>query len=140
MIDLQVLAFDFGLQRIGVATGNSLLKISHPLDTVSGKNKFEKLDNIARLIETWHPKLLLVGIPSYSEDKKELIFAIRKFAYNLHRRFKLPVEFINEDYTSSIASMKLSDQLIYGRAQKAKLDELAACEILDRYFNQVLNS
>ena len=132
--NMQVMAFDFGVTRIGVAIGNTLLKIPHPLDVVSGKNKFDKLDKIAKLVEKWQPNLFVVGMPSYSADKDNLIIQIKKFANRLQHRFKTPIEFVNEDYTSSAASQQLDEQSIYGYAQKTNLDQLAACEILNRYF------
>ncbi len=39
-----VMAFDFGLSRIGVAIANTLLKIPHPVECITGKNKFEKFE------------------------------------------------------------------------------------------------
>ena len=131
---IQVMAFDFGTTRIGVAIGNTLLKIPHPLDVITGKNKFDKLDKITKLVEKWQPNLFIVGLPSGSADKENLLSQIKKFANRLQHRFKYPVEFVNEDYTSSAASQHLDEQFIYGYVQKSKLDQLAACEILTRYF------
>jgi putative holliday junction resolvase len=132
--NIQVMAFDFGITRIGVAIGNTLLKIPHPLDVISGKNKFDKLDKIAKLVEKWQPTLFVVGLPSYSADKENLLIQINKFANRLQHRFKYSVEFVNEDYTSSTASAQLEEQFIRGYIQKTKLDQLAACAILNRYF------
>lgn len=131
------MAFDFGQVRIGVAIGNTLLKIPHPLTTISGHNKFDKLAKIAKLIEEWRPVLLVVGMPSESSDKQPLIDSILKFRNRLVHNFKLPVNFINEDYTSSIAGDQLQEQSIYGIKQKDKLDKLAACGILQTYFGMV---
>jgi putative Holliday junction resolvase len=128
------MAFDFGLERIGVAIGNSLLKIPHPLVTISGQNKYDKLDKIADLIAKWQPQLLVVGIPSFSEEKEVLINSIKKFANRMHYRFKLPVELINEDYTSALAQNQLTEQNIRTKDHKNKLDQLAACAILAAYF------
>jgi len=134
--NIQVMAFDFGLTRIGVATGNTLLKIPHPLDVISGSNKFDKLDKIAKLVEKWQPNLFVVGIPSDGADKESLITQIKKFANRLQHRFNRPVEFVNEDYTSSLACGQLDLQSIHGYAKKSKLDQLAAGAILNRYFEQ----
>jgi putative Holliday junction resolvase len=132
------MAFDFGESRIGVATGNTLLKIAHPLDTVTGQNKFDKLDKIAKLIEKWQPMLLVIGKPGNEEDKTKLLASINKFANRLSYKFNLPVNFVNEDYTSSLASGQLNEQHIFGRKQSGKLDQLAACAILETYFNNCI--
>jgi len=129
------MAFDFGYSRIGVATGNTELKIAHPLETITGQNKFDKLNKIAKLIEKWKPLLLLVGKPSNGENKAELLASINKFANRLSHRFNLPVNFIDEDYTSSLASGQLNEQNVFGRKQVEKLDQLAASAILETYFN-----
>jgi len=142
------MAFDFGLTRIGTAVGNTQLKIPHPLGTISGKSKFDKMDKIAKLIDKWRPGLLVVGIPSASvgiqnstqsseiaTQKEELIKSIHRFINRLKAKFKLPVELINEDYSSAIASQKLNEQAIRGFAQKVPLDTLAACIILQFYFD-----
>lgn len=131
MDNIQVMAFDFGANRIGVATGNTLLGIAHPLSMITGRDKFEKLAKIEILVSEWSPKLLLVGMPSSSEETAVLV---RKFANRLRDRFKLPVEFINEDYTSSFASNLLDEQNIHGRKQVGFLDQLAAATILNTYF------
>lgn len=132
----QVMAFDFGQSRIGVATGNTEIKIAHPLDTITGRNKFEKLDKIAQLVDKWNPRLFIVGKPSNINDKADFLAAINKFANRLEHRFKIPVEFIDEDYTSSLASGQLNEQNVFARKQHGKLDQLAACAILETYFNK----
>ena len=133
-----IMAFDFGESRIGVAIGNTLLKIPHPVLTVTGRNKFEKLAKIGKLIDEWHPTRLVVGIPSPNQDKQPLIDSIKRFSNRLIHNFKLPIDFVNEDYTSSIASIQLNEQAIYGIKQKEKLDSLAACSILQMYFDTKL--
>ncbi len=129
-----IIAFDYGDTRIGVAIANTTLKIPHPVTIITGRNKFEKLDKIAKLVEEWRPSHMVLGVPTVSEDKEVLLGNIRKFANRLKHKFKLPLTLINEDYTSSIASQKLHEQLIKGKAQKAKLDALSACLILQHYF------
>ena len=61
--DGTVLAFDFGEKRIGVAVGEHLLGIAHPLATVAAEANDERFRQIADLIAEWRPALLLVGLP-----------------------------------------------------------------------------
>lgn len=131
------MAFDYGQVRIGVAIGNTSLKIPHPIEVVTGRGAAQKIEKIRQLINKWGPAHLVVGMPSEGEDKRELIASINKFAKRLHNRFNLPVSFINEDYTSSLASEQLYQQNIAARKQKSKLDELAACAILASYFAEL---
>ncbi|HEU5176093.1 MAG TPA: Holliday junction resolvase RuvX, partial [Burkholderiales bacterium] len=51
-----VLAFDFGLKRIGVAVGEPELGTAHPLAAVHGFPQIEKL------VAEWRPCQLVVGL------------------------------------------------------------------------------
>ncbi|MFN3298485.1 Holliday junction resolvase RuvX, partial [Caldimonas sp.] len=62
----QFLAFDYGMKRVGVASGNTLLGTAQPLGTVSaqGEARFEAL---GRLIRQWQPEALVVGVPFHPD-------------------------------------------------------------------------
>jgi putative holliday junction resolvase len=136
-----ILAFDFGKARVGVAVGNSAVKIAHPVTTLSSRKAHDLIENIKPIVEKWKPMLILIGRPEYSEadiaeneQKKDLLNCIKKFAGRLEHNFHIPIEYMNEAYSSSVASIQLDEQGVYGRDQKYKLDSLAACAILDSYF------
>ena len=121
--DGTVLAFDFGEKRIGVAVGEHLLGIAHPLTTIAAEANDQRFRQIAALIEEWRPALLLVGLPV--------------FARRLDGRFGLPVGMVDERYTSAQASQSLAETGIRGRKQKPMLDQVAAQHILQTYFDSV---
>ena len=56
------LAFDYGLKRVGVATGNSLTRQAQPLRTVAAEGA-ERFAQIGKLIDEWRPDALVVGVP-----------------------------------------------------------------------------
>jgi len=97
------LAFDFGTQRVGVATGNTVTHTAQPLRTIadSGTDRF---DAIARLVAEWQPDALVVGVPFHPDgaphDNTE---RARRFARQLHGRFRLPVHEVDERYTTTEA-------------------------------------
>ncbi|MBX9867520.1 MAG: Holliday junction resolvase RuvX [Burkholderiales bacterium] len=132
-----ILAFDYGEARVGIAMGNSLLQIPHPLATISAEGMWPKIDQIGELITKWQPQLLIVGCPHAHDNpqKIQLVNTINNFAKRLGRKFNLPVVMINEDFSSAHASSLLNEQGVYGREQKGKLDQLAACSILQTYFS-----
>ena len=138
------MAFDFGLERIGVAIGNTLLKIPHPLITITGKNKYLKLEQIEVLVDKWQPSLFIVGMPIIQDgaeainlmQKEQLINSIKNFKRMLQNKFGLEVMFINEEYSSSLAEGQLYEQGISSKSHKGKLDQLAACSILQTYFTK----
>jgi putative holliday junction resolvase len=131
-----VLAFDFGLKRIGVATGDSQLRIAHPLGTIPTSQRFER---IARLLEEWQPALIAVGLPhaegDSEKDEREITRACRNFAHELRARFGVEVEFVDERFTSSEAAAALRDAGVAGIRQKPLLDQVAAQQILQSYFD-----
>ena len=61
--DATVLAFDFGTRRIGVAVGNTLVRVAHPLSTIEGDANEMRFASIGALIAEWRPDHLVVGIP-----------------------------------------------------------------------------
>src|SRR5476649_1503870 len=92
-----VLAFDFGLQRIGVAVGEPELGTAHPLPGVVAHTQPGRLTAIESLVKEWQPSLLVVGRP-LSEDgaPHEMTRRAERFARQLNGRFRLPVELVDE--------------------------------------------
>lgn len=132
-----VLAFDFGKKRIGVAVGNTAVKVAHPLATVDSEVTERRFALIGQLIETWQPVLLIVGLPLHSDGTvHELTQLSQRFARRLSGRFNIKVIMKDERYTSEIASVTLREAGIAGRKQKAVLDQIAAQQILQSFFDE----
>jgi putative Holliday junction resolvase len=120
-----ILAFDFGLKRIGVAVGEPELGTAHPLPAVSDFAQIEKL------VSEWKPASLVVGHPtSTTGEPHAMTRRAEDFARRLERRFKLPVARVDERYTSVEAERKLR-----GLKKKA-VDSVAAQLILEQYFDE----
>ncbi|MDP3088204.1 MAG: Holliday junction resolvase RuvX [Methylotenera sp.] len=131
-----VLCFDFGEQRIGVAVGEHLLATASPLTTIDNEGNDIRFEAISKLVKEWQPKLLIVGLPLSLEGAETSVTQLcKKFARRLNGRFNLPVMLIDERYSSVEASEKLTQTGIKGRAQKEKLDQVAAQTILQSYFD-----
>ncbi len=131
-----VLAFDFGEQRIGVAVGEHLLTTANALTTIDNESNEIRFQRISALIEEWHPKLLIVGLPLNVDGTEHAVTQLcKKFARRLNGRFNIPVILIDERYSSVEASDQLNQRGIKGRAQKAMLDQVAAQTILQSYFD-----
>jgi putative holliday junction resolvase len=97
------LAFDFGTKRIGVATGNSLTRNGQPLTTVTAQGD-ERFAAIGRLITEWQPDALIVGVPFHPDGAEhDNTRRARRFANQLHGRFRLPVHEVDERYTTTEA-------------------------------------
>lgn len=132
-----VLAFDFGKKRIGVAIGNTAVGVAHPLATVDSEVTERRFALIGQLIQTWQPVLLVVGLPLHSDGKAhELTQLSQRFARRLSGRFNIQVIMKDERYTSETASATLREAGITGRKQKAVLDQIAAQQILQSFFDE----
>ncbi len=139
-IEGTVLAFDFGEKRIGVAVGETILKLAHPLMTINTEINETRFAQIQALIREWHPALLVVGLPLSDDDTTvhAMTKSCTRFARRLEGRFSLPVTLIDERFSSAEASQYLTEAGIYGRQQKAMIDQVAAQTILQSYFDQVI--
>jgi putative pre-16S rRNA nuclease len=136
-LDGTVLAFDFGKKRIGVAVGNSLLGLAHPLVTVDSAVTAQRFAAVAELIKTWQPVLLVVGLPTHVDGTAhELTHLSQRFARRLAGRFKIKVVLIDERYTSITASAALREAGVTGKKQKPLLDQIAAQQILQSFFDE----
>jgi putative Holliday junction resolvase len=134
----QVLAFDFGTRRIGVAFGQEMLGRARPVAMLPAKDGIPDWPTIAALIHEWQPEQLVVGLPlNMDGSESDMCARARKFGKRLHGRFHLPVAMVDERLTSFeakgqvLASHGTRDFGRYG------VDDRAAVLILETWFNQV---
>lgn len=126
--ELTVLSFDFGLKKIGVALGNTLLKQATPLTIIQTVTKQARFEAIERLIQKWEPQQLVVGLPLTEEGEEQYAsLHARRFAKQLHGRFGLPVQLVDERGSSLEAQQRLGSHALD--------DAVAAAVILERYFD-----
>ena len=126
-----ILAFDFGLKRIGVALGNTLLRQASALSVIGGVANAVKFAAIEALVEQWTPARLVVGVPFHPDGAEhEMTLRCRRFANQLHGRFNLPVTLVDERYSSAVIVAK----------RGAVIDALAASIILQQYFDEHVQS
>ena len=121
------LAFDFGTRRVGVATGNSLLKAAQPLRTLAleGDARFRA---IGALIDEWKPDALVIGVPFHPDGAEhDNTHRARRFGRQLHGRFRLEVHEVDERYTTTEA--------LAGGAADA--DAAAAALILEQFLREI---
>jgi putative Holliday junction resolvase len=131
-----VLAFDFGEKRIGVAVGETMLKVAHPLTIINAEENDVKFTQIGLLVAEWRPSLLVVGLPTHMDGEPHLLTQLsKKFAQRLEGRFNLPVMMMDERLSSVEAAQNLREAGIKSINQKTLLDAVAAQSILQSYFD-----
>ncbi len=134
-----LLGFDFGLARIGVATGELETGRASALVTVHEESNDARFAAIGRLIGEWRPLALVVGVPTDLDGHEHaLTTRCRRFANQLHGRFDLPVFPMDERLSSVTAETELADAGLKGwRERRAVLDAAAARLILQHFLDSV---
>ena len=132
---MQVLAFDFGLARIGVAIGQSITATASPLETLKAANGSPDWTKIELLIKSWEPDLLLIGEPFNMDNSDQAITKrARKFANQLHGRFGSKIEMMDERLSSAAAREEIFEYGGYKKLKKTQIDSIAAALILESWF------
>jgi putative Holliday junction resolvase len=121
-----VLAFDFGLRRIGVAVGEPELRTAHPLPAIAAPG----FDTIGKLVAEWQPAQIVIGLPVAANGEHPLAKRVERFARQLEGRFRIPVARVDERFTSVEAQSRLRG------TKKGSVDSVAAQLILEQYFDQ----
>ena len=133
-----ILAFDFGLRRIGVAIGQDITRSASPLGAVANRDEGVDHDAIAALIKEWRPASIVVGMPSHADGSpSEMQEPVEAFILEL-QRYGLSVDTVDERYTSVEAERVLKEARAAGsrgRISKEMIDSAAAVFIAERYLS-----
>ena len=98
-----VLAFDYGLRRIGVAVGNALTGTATALPVLPARDGVPDWERIRRLIGEWGPVLLLVGLPLNMDGTPSAMSErAARFSRRLHGRFGIRCELMDERLSSCL--------------------------------------
>jgi putative holliday junction resolvase len=131
-----LLAFDFGLRRVGIATANLRTRTASPLSTLTVGRTFP-WSTVDRLVEEWRPSRLIVGMPA--DPESQIARSVRAFITALGSRYQLPVASVDESLTSRAAESGLREGRRSGylrrRAGRGRVDRLAACLIAEQWMN-----
>lgn len=129
MVDI-VFGFDFGVKRIGIAMGNTLTGQAQPLTVIKAVDNATRFQVIGELINEWKPARLVVGEPRHPDGAEhDMTLRSRRFANQLHGRFNLPVELVDERYSSAVIPQRRGEII----------DAKAAAIILQQYFDAHAN-
>lgn len=134
-MNTQIIAFDFGSKKIGVAFGQSITGGATPLSAL--KVRQQQIDWIAikQLIDEWTPNTLLVGLPLNMDGTDSAMSQrCQRFSRQLEGRFHLPTHLIDERLSTRAARERIGKPALTGR--DARVDSVAACIMIEDFFNQ----
>ena len=136
-----MLGFDYGRRKIGIAVGQTSTGFAEGIATIPADSPAGPWLKIGKLIEDWRPDALVVGLP-LAVDRSEPKFAgfAREFGRQLHCRFELPVNFVDETLTTDFADAIIRETTASGKRitkrRKSVRDQLAAELILKAYLHE----
>jgi len=124
---MTVMAFDYGTRRVGVAVGNTEIRVSQALKTIAAANAENLFLEIESLFKEWQPKQIVVGLPTHPDGTEhEMTSKAKRFGNQIYGRFHLPVAWVDERYTTAVLE---ADPQMYDN-----LDAHSAALILEQYF------
>jgi putative Holliday junction resolvase len=131
-IHRQVLAFDVGERRIGIAQADTVTRIPYPLTTVTVDGL--ESDRIRQIVAEVEPMCLVVGLPrNQSGETTAQSQVSQAFAEQLEK-LSLPVVMQDESLTSVLAEKYLKESK--KPYTKEDIDARAAALILDDYLKE----
>ena len=135
-----IVALDFGLKRIGIATGDTLTRTAHPRTTIANGPQGPDWSALHKLLAELKPARLAVGEPYNADGTVSALTEVaRRFAAELGRASSLPVDLVDERWSSQDAEERLRAQRASGlktrRVSRADVDAAAAAVILERWFD-----
>ncbi len=134
-----IVAFDFGLRRIGVAVGQDVTVSANPVAAIRNTDSGPDWRAIAGIVSEWRPSRLVVGMPLHEDGSpSEMGTHIKAFIADLGR-FDLPIEQVDERYSSLEAGELMKAERAAGlraRIKKEAIDSMAAALIAKRWLEK----
>ena len=125
-----VMAFDFGMRKIGIAVGQPITATATPITIITATNGIPDWRIIEQLIDEWQPVLLVIGLPLNMDNSESNMSRLaRKFARKLNGRFNITCEMMDERLTSFEVRSG-------GKDASRPFDHLSAQLILESYFRK----
>ena len=126
---MQIVAFDFGTKKIGVAVGQTATYTSSPLQVILNKDDKVNWNEINTLLNEWKPELIIIGKPlNMDGTDSEIMKQVERFYQKLKKIYDTNYEYIDERLTTFEARQILEDTNINN------VDANAAKILIDNWF------
>ena len=127
---MQIIAFDYGEKKIGVAVGQTSTNTSSPLQIIFNKDNKTNWASISSLLDEWKPDLILLGKPlNMDGSESEIMKKVDKFYKELKSIYDADIEFVDERLTTFEAREILKDE------KQDNVDAHAAKILIDNWFD-----
>ncbi|MBT3203264.1 MAG: Holliday junction resolvase RuvX [Gammaproteobacteria bacterium] len=133
---MAVIGFDFGTSWIGTAIGQTLTNTASPLQGVRVINNKPDWQSIEKIIKTWQPEKLIVGLPTSMRDiESPMTEKAKRFSRQLEGRFHIKTELVDERLTTREA-WQIVEESAHKKVVKEDIDCIAAVLITETWLNQ----
>ena len=132
----RILGIDYGAKRVGIAITDPLRLFAYGLTTIDNDLKF--WDNLEKIFEEYDIEIVILGFPlKESGERSSSTELVDKFHSELHEKIKVPIELVDERYSSSIAQQQVLESVTSKKKRRNKglIDKNAAAVILQDYLN-----
>jgi len=128
----RIVAIDYGRKRTGIAVSDTMQIIANGLTTVP---THELLDFITNYVKQESVERIIIGLPKQMNNEvSENMKNIEPFVRSLKKRLPdMPVEYVDERFTSVHRTMLEAGLKKKDRQNKALVDEISATIILQSY-------
>ncbi len=136
---MKVLGIDYGTKRVGLAIGNTNLKIATPFKTIDYDNYDKLIIELKKTIEDNNIELILMGLPVKLSGKEgESVKNAKALGEKIKSVIEIEVVYFDERYSTKTAQSVLIDANVSRQKRKDVIDKLAATIILQNYFDYLL--
>ena len=127
---MQIVAFDFGIKKIGVAVGQTETNTSSPLHVIQNKDNKINWNEISIVLDEWKPDLILIGKPlNMDGTDSEIMKKVDKFFQKLKSTYEAEYQYVDERLTTFEAREILKEN------EKDFVDANAAKILIDQWLN-----
>ena len=128
---MQIVAFDYGTKKIGVAVGQTETYTSSPRQIIYNDHEKTNWNEIRMLINEWKPDLILIGKPiNMDGTESEIMKKVDNFFKKLQKISNTKCEYIDERLTTFEAKE------ILGESKVAEVDAHAAKILIDNWIER----
>jgi putative Holliday junction resolvase len=126
-----VLALDLGTRRIGLAVSDPDATLAFPAGHLDRQGRLRDLEALQALAREREVSCIVVGLPIHMDGSRgKAAEAAREFATALANHTSLPVELLDERWTTVEAERALRDAPRSRKRRKGTVDALAATLLL----------
>ena len=133
----RILGVDYGARRIGLAVSDAEGHIAFPEGTLERRGERRDLESLCALVKEKGVVAIVVGLPLHLDGRRgPEAQAAEAFGRRLSEATGVPVEMLDERWTTQEADRALRESGRKGRKKRQVIDAVAATLLLRTYLER----